>query len=232
MRQAGAAAAANPGSRCRRHRGHWLVTDKIEAPRAKAAFLKSSYQLLDQLGDVARDGFRGAYRFTEDAADLDLIGRTHRIEGLAGGADRLIEAAAQSGPWYYRIARGIDERAVQPDRPRKSVGAEDTFATDIFELETARDELAPLIEKVWCYCQDRSIRGRTVTLKVKFSDFQQITRSRTAHSFIDRANFEQIGGALLDQVFPVEKGVRLLGVTISNLGANDSAEPAQLSLIS
>lgn len=98
----------------------------------------------------------------------------------------LQENFGKTGAWCYRIARGIDERPVQPDRPRKSVGAEDTFAVDIFGLEAARRELAPLIEKVWRYCQDRAIRGRIVTLKVKFSDFQQITPSRTAHSIIDR----------------------------------------------
>lgn len=158
--------------------------------------------------------------------------------GILTGADLkakslpfLQEHFGKSGGWYYRIARGIDERPVQPDRPRKSVGAEDTFATDIFELAAARRELEPLIDKVWRYCQDRSIRGRTVTLKVKFSDFKQITRSRTAHSVINRQDFEEISETLLDQVFPVEKGVRLLGVTISNLVGNDHDQPAQLSLI-
>src|SRR5690606_9999047 len=99
--------------------------------------------------------------------------------GIFTGADLktkslsfLQEHFGKSGGWYYRITRGVDERPVQPARPRKSVGAEDTFA-----LETTRRELNSLIDKVWGYCQDRSICGRTVTLKVKFSDFQQITPS-------------------------------------------------------
>ncbi|GLK70182.1 hypothetical protein ACFSKM_01825 [Ancylobacter dichloromethanicus] len=78
-----------------------------------------------------------------------------------------------------RHARGIDERPVEPDRPRKSVGAENTFATDIFEPEAARAELLPLAAKVWRNCEAHGICGRTVMLKVKYADFQQITRSQT-----------------------------------------------------
>jgi nucleotidyltransferase/DNA polymerase involved in DNA repair len=61
----------------------------------------------------------------------------------------LREHFGKSGVWYYRVARGIDERPVEPDRPRKSVGAEDTFVTDIFELAAARAELRPLVAKLW-----------------------------------------------------------------------------------
>lgn len=85
----------------------------------------------------------------------------------------------KAGRYYYWMARGVDERPVRADRERKSVRAEDTFVSDLFDLEGARKELAPLVGKVWRYCEERSIQGRTVTLKVKFADFQQITRSRT-----------------------------------------------------
>lgn len=165
------------------------------------------------------------------AAKMEKLGILTGADLKAKSLAFLQENFGKSGGWYYGIARGMDERPVQPDRPRKSVGAEDTFVTDILELEAAQRELNPLIDKVWRYCQDRSIRGRTVTLKVKFSDFQQITRSRTAHSIIDRPDFEEISMSLLDQVFPVEKGIRLLGVTLSKLVGSDQAAPEQLSLI-
>lgn len=143
----------------------------------------------------------------------------------------LQEKFGKSGPYYYWIARGIDERPVRADRERKSVGAEDTFATDLFDVESARGQLRPLIEKVWRYCDERSIRGRTVTLKVKFADFQQITRSRTVGGVIEaEADLAAISGALLDQVFPVSKGIRLLGVTLSNLGETGSDPDRQMSL--
>ncbi len=124
----------------------------------------------------------------------------------------------KSGTWYYRISRGVDERPVQPDRPRKSIGAEDTFVSDIFDLEAAMAELVPLAEKVWQHAKSKQISGRTVTLKVKYADFQQITRSRTSASSI--SNLDELVGvsrALLDGVFPVAKGIRLLGVSLSSL---------------
>jgi DNA polymerase-4 len=88
----------------------------------------------------------------------------------------------KAGLYYYWAARGVDERPVRADRTRKSVGAENTFPADLFTYEAARDALREIIDKVWGYCERSNIRGRTVTLKVKFSNFQQITRSRTGQT--------------------------------------------------
>src|SRR2546427_3201661 len=85
----------------------------------------------------------------------------------------------KSGAFYYWISRGVDERPVRADRVRKSVGAENTFLTDLFALGEARDALRPIIEKVWRHCEATTTWGRTVTLKVKYADFHQITRSLT-----------------------------------------------------
>jgi nucleotidyltransferase/DNA polymerase involved in DNA repair len=91
-----------------------------------------------------------------------------------------------------------DERPVRADRTRKSLGAENTFSADIFTFEAACDALQPIIEKVWRTCERAEIRGRTVTLKVKYTDFQQITRSRTGQAlFSTRAEIEQLSYALL-----------------------------------
>lgn len=145
--------------------------------------------------------------------------------------DGLFVITPKAGPYYYWIARGIDERPVRADRERKSVGAEDTFASDLFDLESARKELAPLVAKFWRYCEARSIQGRTVTLKVKFADFQQITRSRTIGGVIEgEADLGTVSGTLLDQVFPVSKGIRLLGVTLSNLTGRRTEADRQMSL--
>jgi len=146
--------------------------------------------------------------------------------GIVTGADLrdksltfLRDNFGKSGSWYYRISRGIDERSVQPNRPRKSIGAEDTFAADIFELEAAKAELIPLADKVWRHAENKRISGRTVTLKVKYADFQQITRSRTVGQNMRSADeIADIATALLTQLFPVRKGVRLLGVSLSSLG--------------
>ena len=86
---------------------------------------------------------------------------------------------AKAGSYYYWAARGIDERPVRADRIRKSVGAENTFPADLFTCEVARAALRENVAKVSSYCEGSGIRGRTVTLKVKFANFQIITRSRT-----------------------------------------------------
>jgi DNA polymerase-4 len=132
----------------------------------------------------------------------------------------------KAGSHYYWVARGVDERPVRADRIRKSVGAENTFPADLFTYEAARDALQEIVDKVWTYCEGSGIRGRTVTLKVKFANFQQITRSRTGQMQIGtRGELEQLGNALLEPLFPVERGVRLLGVSLSSLAEKSEREP-------
>ncbi|MBC4017997.1 DNA polymerase IV [Siccirubricoccus deserti] len=139
----------------------------------------------------------------------------------------------KAGPYYYWISRGIDDRPVRPDRIRKSIGAETTFAIDLTALEAADAALQPLIDKVWRYCEATGIRGRTVTLKVKYADFSQATRSRTGLTLITaRGEIAQVSRALLEPLFPPPRGVRLLGVTLSTLNSEEPAEAgAQLTLL-
>jgi DNA polymerase-4 len=163
------------------------------------------------------------------------IGRFHGIGpatsdkmerlGIRTGADLKAQALpfleqhfGKVGAYYYALARGIDERPVCADRVRKSVGAETTFDADLFTLDESRAALDPLIGKVWSYCEGSAIRGRTVTLKAKYADFQQVTRSRTVDAPVgSRAVLEELVSALLETLFPVGKGIRLLGVTLSSL---------------
>ncbi len=132
----------------------------------------------------------------------------------------------KSGRWYHDIARGIDTRPVQPHRKRKSIGTEDTFATDIFEHGAAREELATLAAKVWRQATARELRGRSVTVKIKYADFRQITRSRTqAAPFASEAELTDAALALLAPLFPTTRGIRLLGVTLSGLGDGRTEAP-------
>jgi DNA polymerase-4 len=136
----------------------------------------------------------------------------------------------KAGLYYYWLARGIDERPVCAERVRKSVGAENTFSQDLFTVAEARGALEPLVEKVWRYTQRTAIRGRTLTLKVKYADFHQVTRSRTAPAhFATQAAVLAMVHTLLDSVFPVRKGIRLLGVTLSSL-SEEAAGQHQLHL--
>jgi len=113
----------------------------------------------------------------------------------------------KAGAYYYWISRGVDSREVRADRIRKSVGAENTFFNDLTEFEAMRSELQPLIDKVWRHCEDKSMRGRTITLKVKFADFELISRSRTlAGAVSSRSELENISAELLKAIFPDGKG--------------------------
>jgi DNA polymerase-4 len=137
----------------------------------------------------------------------------------------------KAGPYYYWVARGIDERPVCAVRARKSIGVENTFDTDLVSAEEIHAALKPIIEKVWNYCERTAIRGRTVTLKVKYADFRQITRSRTGKSlFNEQAAIEETVSALASSLFPVRKGIRLLGVTLSSLRSETSGSEQQLRL--
>ncbi|QRI72666.1 DNA polymerase IV [Bradyrhizobium sp. PSBB068] len=144
----------------------------------------------------------------------------------------LLEANfGKAGAYYYSISRGIDERPVRANRIRKSVGAENTFATDLTEFEPMAAELQPLIDKVWRHCESTGNRGRTVTLKVKFADFEIISRSQSLPGPVDsRLELERVAIELLEKLMPTPKAVRLLGVSISALQTDRASEAPQMLL--
>jgi DNA polymerase-4 len=158
--------------------------------------------------------------------------------GIETGADLrqktlefLVEHFGKSGAYFYGIARGIDDRQVKPDRVRKSIGAEDTFSEDLHAYEPAREGLQPLIEKVWDYCEAHEIGAKTVTLKVKYADFNQITRSKTVPSPLAAiTDLQAVVDLLLSPIFPPRKGIRLLGVTLSSLERRSPVVEPQLRL--
>ena len=122
---------------------------------------------------------------------------------------------------------------MRPNRIRKSVGAENTFSSDLTDLDAMLSELRPLADKVWRHCEDKGTRGRTVTLKVKFADFEQITRSRTLLGWVDSCSkLDMTCAGLLKALFPMKKAVKLLGVSISGFVDDppDAAEQATLAL--
>ncbi len=154
--------------------------------------------------------------------------------GIETGADLKTRAPeflqqhfGKAGNFFHAIARGVDERPVRPDRARKSIGAESTFLEDVFTLDAAREKIAPIVQKVWAACERARISGRTVTIKVKYADFQQVTRAHTEPEAVSSAaDLLRRGLSLLAPLFPPEKGLRLLGVTVSAF--DESPETRQL----
>jgi impB/mucB/samB family C-terminal domain len=90
----------------------------------------------------------------------------------------------KSGSWYYDIARGRDDRSVQPDRERKSSGSETTFPEDLTDPVQIEAGVIAMADDVWAWCEKANSRGRTVTVKIKWADFQISTRSRSMESAI------------------------------------------------
>ncbi|MEG3090143.1 DNA polymerase IV [Sphingomonas sp. PB1R3] len=120
--------------------------------------------------------------------------------------------------YLYGAARGIDHRPVRAQRIAKSVGAERTFEEDLSDREGLHAALERVVDAAWTRIARNGVSGRTVTLKLRYSDFRTITRARsTSQPVGDRAQFLAIGLDLLDQQLPVTGGVRLLGLTMSGL---------------
>ncbi|MFK8042458.1 MAG: DNA polymerase IV [Congregibacter sp.] len=134
----------------------------------------------------------------------------------------------KSAQYLYRASRGEDYRSVKADRERKSIGGERTYADDLTEDGDLREALEHIIDVVWERIDRNSARGRTVTLKVKYADFQQITRARSVSPAVaTRDGFERLSRGLLEALLPVPKGVRLLGLTLSSLESTRNSDDEQ-----
>ncbi len=158
--------------------------------------------------------------------------------GIETGADlkaRSLEFLAahfgSSAQYYHDLARGICHRQVRADRPSKSIGAERTFDLDLADAADLLAELHRVAGYAWSRVERACARGRTVTLKVKFQDFKTVTRARSLERAVaDREEFLDIGTTLLRALLPVEKGIRLLGLTLSNLDGAEEGEGRPLEL--
>jgi hypothetical protein len=112
---------------------------------------------------------------------------------------------------------------VRPDRERKSSGSETAFAADLTDPEGIEAGVLAMADDVWAWCEKTGGLGRTVTVKIKWADFQQSTRSRS-QDYVETADQLQAAAlSLIRSLFPPAKAVRLVGVTLSNLwrGAED-----------
>ncbi len=155
--------------------------------------------------------------------------------GIHNGADlkkwteeKLKAHFGKAGGFYYRIIRGIDNRPVNPHRIRKSLGAENTFDYDLIELVDMKMALEPIAQTVMKRLDKAEAYGKTLTLKVKFKDFTQITRGKTSANPI--SSYDELINTsfeLLEQIswseFP--EGVRLLGITSSNFENTEEKDP-------
>ncbi len=163
--------------------------------------------------------------------------KMHEI-GINSGADlkqwelsKLVKIFGKSGKYYFNIARAIDERNVEPNRLRKSIAAENTFETDLATFDEMIVELEEIGEVVFNRMKKVQGYGRTLTLKLKYSDFKQITRSKTlVNNFDSLELILEITRELLLQCDLEIKPVRLLGLSVSNLAEKYLSSGDQLTL--
>ena len=160
--------------------------------------------------------FHGVGRSTE--ARMRALGIRTGADLLEWSLSALQDAFGKRAGFYHDIARGVDHREVQPSRERKSVGAENTFAADLRERGDMLDAIRPLADKALDALSRRNLRAHTLTLKVKYANFEQITRSRTSRlPYLGAQRVMPVLAALLDQTEAGPRPVRLLGVTFSGL---------------
>ena len=183
----------------------------IVPPGEEAAFVQTlSVRRLHGVGPVT-------------ASRLEVMG-LHSVESLAKCPRETLAAEFRdsSVDWLIAMANGCDDREVREDRVRKSLGAERTFETDLSAAEELHAALALIVDVVWERAQKSGDgAAKTVTLKLKFADFRQITRALTlagaaeSNGVSDHATLLRISAELLEAELPTPLGIRLMGVTLS-----------------
>ena len=178
---------------------------------------------------LAIDKFHGIGKKT--AEKMHRLGINHGSDLKAWSLEGLVNKFGKAGRWYYHIARAEDHRAVNPDRIRKSIGAERTFDQDKTTKQDMLAALQPIGQKVFERMEKASSYGKTLTLKVKFSNFEQITRSKTVgHYITSLEEMEELYGELMDGFDAEGSAVRLLGLSVSNLNTEQPGLGVQLTL--
>jgi DNA polymerase-4 len=211
------------------------------APSKFVAKVASDMDKPDGLTVVARDKVRqfldplpikkmwGAGKVTQKAlARLSI----HTFKDLRQTSVEVLEKKlGKQGIHMHRLALGIDERDVVTLHNIKSIGHEDTYSKDILDLEPAKRELLSLANRVARRMRRKGLEGKTISLKVKYSDFKLITRSVTLHHYTnDSAEIYSNVCSLLEKTAVGKRPVRLLGISLSNFTDSDAGR--QLSLFS
>jgi DNA polymerase-4 len=144
--------------------------------------------------------------------------------------ERLRETVGSRAEWLQQLARGIDDRPVVAEYEPKSSGSESTFETDLTDIADIRREIAAMACEAAAWLVRRELYARTVTIKVRYSDFTTITRSHSDAPTREEDNIAHRAVALLDRTDAGRRPVRLLGVSVHNLGTGELPPEPQASL--
>lgn len=187
------------------------------------------HQAQDFIDNLEIARFHGIGKVT--AKKMNEMGVKTGADLKAYGEQDLVALFGKHGKFYYQISHGIDNRPVNPHRIRKSVSNENTFARDLTEKEVIRIEIIKIARQLTDWMDRHQVYGRTLTLKIKFNDFNQITRSKTQSAYINSFNELERMATELHSMITDPRPVRLLGLSISNLDNQEADEnTSQLTL--
>jgi DNA polymerase-4 len=203
------------------------VASDLNKPDGLAVILpEDADEFLEQL-DIG--AFHGIGEATESKMkSLDI----HTGKDLKAWSEiELVDQFGKTGRYYYNIVRGIDNRKVKTHRIPKSIGKERTFTEDVDDLSWINNFLTELAAKISDRMHKKNAAGKTVTLKVRYDDFETITRSTSFSHYIDDADdIAETAISLLEQTKVGERKVRLLGITMSNLNLSEQGRFKQLEI--
>jgi DNA polymerase-4 len=148
------------------------------------------------------------------ARKLRAQGIERLVDVRAIAPSALRETVGSLADWLQQLAQGIDERAVTPNRASKSSGSENTYPEDLTDIQTIREEIAQMAQHATSWLARKQLLARTVTIKVRYSDFTTITRSHTAAPTRDEATIVSRALHLLERTDAIQRPVRLLGVSV------------------
>lgn len=171
------------------------------------------------VGQLSVGKFFGVGKATE--ARMHAVGIYTGSDLKAKTLNELGQLFGNSAQYYYNICRGIDHRDVVPHRERKSLGSENTFEKDLESLDDMLAQLARLADEVSCSLQQKKLAGHTLTLKVKFDNFEQVTRSKTLPVVFSEIMLPLVT-ELLNKTEAGNRKVRLLGLSVSNFVSDDT----------
>lgn len=135
--------------------------------------------------------------------------------------EELVLLFGKSGRYYYNVVRGIHNSEVKPHRIQKSVGVEETFWENLLDHESVYKQLKMIAEELEARLSKREIKGKSITLKIKYKDFSVYTRSKTQEVYYDNKEDFYETAKKLWELRPYDKPIRLLGISLSNLNTEE-----------
>ena len=179
-------------------------------------------QILDFMEDLPIEKFFGIGKVTAN--------KMHELHIFKGSdlkrksLDDLLKLFGKSGNYYYNVVRGIHNSEVKPHRIQKSVAVEETFWENLLDEEAVFKQLKIISEELEIRLSKKEIKGKSLTLKIKYKDFTQYTRSKTQEVYFDgNLDFYETAQKLWE-LRPFDKPVRLLGLSLSNLNISEKKQ--------